>query len=135
MATYLLKTEPDDYSFEDLRKDKKTTWDGVENNTALKHMRSVVKGDEAFIYHSGDEKRIVGLAEIVSDPYPDRSQDDPRVVVFDIKAKKPAATPVSLEQIKAENRFSDFALVRQPRLSVMPVPGPIEAMLRGMAGL
>lgn len=121
MAFWLLKTEPSVYSYEDLERDKKTVWDGVGNNTALKHLRSMKKGDLVFIYHSGDEKCIVGIAEIVSRPYPDPQKNDPRFVVVDLKAKKRLKNTVSLANVKARKAFEDFALVRIPRLSVMPV--------------
>jgi predicted RNA-binding protein with PUA-like domain len=135
MATYLLKTEPGEYSFDDLERDKVAVWDGVASNASLKHMRSISKGDEAYIYHSGDEKQIVGLARITSEAYPDPNSKDPKRLVFDVKPIKRARTLVSLAEIKAENRFADFPLVRQPRLSVMPVPAPLDSLLRGMTGL
>jgi predicted RNA-binding protein with PUA-like domain len=121
MAFWLLKTEPSVYSYEDLERDKKTVWDGVGNNTALKHLRSMKKGDLVFIYHSGDEKCIVGVAEIESRPYPDPRKTDPRFVVVDLKAKKRLKNTVSLAGVKGRKSFEDFALVRIPRLSVMPV--------------
>ena len=135
MATLLLKTEPTTYSWDDLVRDGKTVWDGVTNNAALKHIREAKKGDEALIYHTGSEKRIVGLARLTSDPYPDPKQSDPKLVVFDIEAVRPVKTPVTLAQVKADERFAEFALVRQARLSVMRVPPAIDAMLRKMAGL
>ena len=121
MAYWLLKSEPGVYAFADLVRDKKTTWDGVTNNLALKHIRAMAKGDLAFIYHSGDEKSIVGIAEIASEPYPDPKADNPKIVVVDLKAKDALARPVSLADIKAKKEFADFALVRISRLSVMPV--------------
>lgn len=134
MATFLLKTEPGEFSYDDLEK-KAATWDGVTNNAALKHMRSVKKGDEALIYHTGSEKAIVGLATITSAARPDPKAGDEKVVVFDLKAKKRAKTPVTLAAIKADKRFALFDLVRQPRLSVMPAPPELDALLREMAGL
>ncbi|MBM2846729.1 MAG: hypothetical protein HW407_2041 [Bacteroidetes bacterium] len=121
MAYWLLKSEPGVYAFADLVRDKKTTWDGVTNNLALKHIRAMAKGDLAFIYHSGDEKSVVGIAEVVSEPYPDPKAGDPKIVVVDLKAKDALARPVSLADIKAKKEFADFALVRISRLSVMPV--------------
>lgn len=135
MTTFLLKTEPGEYAYDDLVSDKRTTWSGVSNAAALQAIRSAAKGDEAFIYHTGDEKRIVGLARIVSDPYPDPDAGDPKLAVFDLTALKRAKTPVTLAQLKADRRFDGFALVRQPRLSVMPVPPVIDALLRKMTGL
>ena len=124
MAYWLLKADPAAYGYEDLKKDKQTYWDGVANNLALKHMRTMKKGDQALIYHSGKEKAVVGLASITSDPYPDPEKDDERLVVFDIKPKKQFKTTVPLADIKADARFAEFALVRMSRLSVMPVTAP-----------
>jgi predicted RNA-binding protein with PUA-like domain len=134
VANWLLKADPEDYGYEDLQKDKKTSWDGVSNNLALKHMRQMKKGDLALIYHSGKEKAVVGLATIVSDPYADPEKKDARLVVFDIKPKKRFKQTVSLANIKADARFADFALVRVSRLSVMPVPAPLWKRLLSMAG-
>jgi predicted RNA-binding protein with PUA-like domain len=121
MAFWLLKTEPSVYSYGDLERDEKTVWDGVGNNTALKNLRAMKKGDRVFIYHSGDEKCIVGVAELVSGAYSDPQKDDPRFVVVDLKAKKRLKNTVSLADVKARKTFEDFALVRISRLSVMPV--------------
>ena len=121
MAYWLLKTEPSTYSFSDLERDARTTWDGVTNNLALKHLRSMSKGDLAFIYHTGDEKAIVGIAEIVSNPYPDPKQKDPKIVVVDLKKSGRLNTSVPLAAVKSKKEFSDFLLTRMPRLSVMPV--------------
>ncbi len=121
MSFWLLKSDPDAYSFLDLERDNKTVWDGVSNSLALKHIRSMKKGDTAFVYHSGDEKSIVGIAEIASDPYPDPKQSDPKLVVMDLKFKERLKQPVSLAEIKGRKEFADFALVRMSRLSVMPV--------------
>jgi predicted RNA-binding protein with PUA-like domain len=125
MAHWLLKTEPSTYSFADLERDKRTTWDGVSNNLALKHIRAMKKGDLAFIYHSGEEKAIVGVAAIVSDPYPDPKQKDEKLVVVDVAAKERLPHAVPLARVKADKRFAQFALVRMPRLSVMPVPADL----------
>lgn len=118
---WLLKTEPSDYSYHDLKKDKKTIWDGVSNNLALKHLRKMKKGDLAFIYHTGKERTLVGIAEVVSDPYPDPKQKNSKLVVVDVKAKQELPRVVTLKAIKSDSTFSDFLLVRLPRLSVMPV--------------
>jgi predicted RNA-binding protein with PUA-like domain len=123
MAFWLLKTEPTTYAYGDLVRDRKTTWDGVSNNTALRHLRSMKKGDLAFVYHSGGEKAIVGIAEVLGDSYPDPKKKDPRLVVVDLKAREALKAPVSLAEVKASGQFTDFALVRIPRLSVMPVSG------------
>ncbi len=118
---WLLKTEPSDYSYHDLKKDQKTIWDGVSNNLALKHLRNMKKEDLAFIYHTGKERTLVGIAEVVSDPYPDPKQKTPKLVVVDVKAKQELSRGVTLKEIKSDSTFSDFLLVRLPRLSVMPV--------------
>ncbi len=118
---WLFKTEPGDYAYGDLERDKKTAWDGVGNNLALKHLRNVRRGDQAFIYHTGSEKQIVGIAAVVSVPYPDPDAEDPRRVVVDVVPVKRVAHPVELATIKADPFFGDFALVRISRLSVMPV--------------
>jgi predicted RNA-binding protein with PUA-like domain len=122
MAYWLLKTEPGTYSFSDLERVKKTTWNGITNTTALKHIRSMKKGDQAFIYHTGDERAVVGVAEIVSGPYADPKEDNEKLVVMDIKAKKKLAKPVTLDAIKADKAFAGFDLLRIGRLSVVPVP-------------
>ncbi len=135
MATLLLKTEPSEYSYDDLERDRLTTWSGVKNAQALQALRSARSGDEAFIYHTSAEKRIVGLAGVVSDPRPDPRAEDDRAVCLDIAPKRRAKTPVTLEQIKADKRFARFLLVRNSRLSVMQVPDAMDRLLRRMAGL
>ena len=122
MNYWLLKTEPSVYSYDDLVKDKKTVWDGVRHPTALRNIRSSKKGDQVFIYHTGDEKQIIGIAEIVSDPYPDAKEENDKIMVFEIKPVKKLKAPVTLAQIKSDKKYSDFRLVRESRLSVVPVP-------------
>ena len=121
MSYWLLKSDPDTYSFNDLERDKKTVWDGVANPLALKHLRDMKKGDVAFVYHSGDEKSIVGIANVISGSYPDPKQKDPRYVVVELSFKEWVKNPVTLAAIKGRKEFADFALVRMSRLSVMPV--------------
>ncbi len=121
MAYWLFKTEPDDYSYQDLERDGRTVWDGVGNNLALKYMREVHKGDLALIYHTGDERSAIGICEVVSEPYADPKLDDPKMVVFDVKPKKLLPKPVTLAQVKAEKAFADFLLVTNSRLSAMPL--------------
>jgi predicted RNA-binding protein with PUA-like domain len=118
---WLLKSDPGDYCFTDLQRDGQTRWDGVSNNLALKHLRAMRRGDHALVYHTGDERAVVGTAEIASDPYPDPKAGQPKLVVVDLKAGKPLRRPVSLEEIKRQPALKDFDLVRLPRLSVMPV--------------
>lgn len=119
---WLVKQEPSSYSFDLLEKEKKTIWDGVHNNLALKHLNSMKKGDKAFFYHTGDEKQAVGIIEIISDPYPNPKEDDKRFVVVEVKAVKRFTRPVTLEEIKKDNIFKHWELLRISRLSVMPVP-------------
>jgi len=121
MAYWLFKEEPDHYSFEQLLRDKRAVWSGVQNNLALKHLRSIKKGDHVLYYHTGKEKAVVGVMEVVKGPYPDPTQDDPRLVVVDVKPVRRLDRPVSLAEIKANPQLADFALVRISRLSVMPV--------------
>jgi len=120
-AKWLLKSDPEHYSFSDLARDGKTVWDGVSNNLALKHLRNVRRGDSVLVYHTGEERAAVGLAEAASDPYPDPQQKDARRVVIDLRAKERLARPVTLDEIKKSRALKNFDLVRLPRLSVMPV--------------
>ncbi|MBL8007968.1 MAG: EVE domain-containing protein [Ignavibacteria bacterium] len=122
MKYWLLKTEPSDYSFDDLVRDKKTVWDGVANNAALICIRNVNKGDLAFVYHTGDEKQIVGIGEIISGPYADPKEDNPKLAVFDIKPLRKLNKPVTLAQVKSDKKYRDFALVKEARKSVLEVP-------------
>lgn len=123
MAYWLVKTEPTVYSYADLERDRKTVWDGVKNNLALKHIRAMQKGDSVLVYHTGDEKRIAGIAEIASDAYPDPKKNDPKLAVVDLRPKQRLDHGASLSAVKAQTELSDFALARLPRLSVMPVTG------------
>jgi len=121
MPNWLFKSDPETYGWDQLEKDKQTRWDGVANAVALKNLRSTKPGDAVFIYHTGDEKAIIGTAEIVSEPYADPKHNDPKLTVVDIKAVKRLKKPVLLSEVKSRKEFADFALVRLPRLSVMPV--------------
>ena len=118
---WLFKTEPSAYSFADLAAAGRATWDGVKNPLALKHLASVKPGDDVFIYHTGDEKAVVGVARAVGRPYPDPKKKDPKLLVVDLEALRPLPAPVTLAAIKASKSFAGFDLVRLPRLSVMPV--------------
>ncbi len=136
MAGYwILKTDADTYPFDQLVRERRAVWDGVSNALALKHIRSMKKGDHAFIYHSGDEKALVGLARIVSDPYPDPKDDDPRLAVVDVEAGDRLPRPVSLASVKADPAFADLGLVRMSRLSVIPVPEAQWKRLLEMGGV
>lgn len=119
MAYWLVKTEPETFSWDNFTKDKKTTWDGVRNFQARSNMKSIKKGDIVFFYHTGDEKAIVGLAKASSDPYPEPKEPD--WVVIDLVPDKKLKNPVTLSQIKSEKRLTDMVLVRASRLSVQPV--------------
>jgi predicted RNA-binding protein with PUA-like domain len=121
MAYWLLKSEPHVYSYADLERDKKTIWDGVNNNLALKHIRTMKPGDLALIYHTGDERRAMGIAEVISEPYPDPSLNEEKRAVVDVKAVRPLSQPVTLQQVKADSTFEGFDLLRISRLSVVPV--------------
>ena len=120
-AKWLLKSDPEHYSFFDLERDGKTVWDGISNNLALKYLRNVRRGDLVMVYHTGDERSAVGLAEAASDPYPDPQQKDARLVVIDLRATEKLSRPVTLDEIKKSSTLKNFDLVRLPRLSVMPV--------------
>jgi predicted RNA-binding protein with PUA-like domain len=125
MAYWLLKTEPDCYNWTDLVRDKKAVWDGITNALALKHMRTMKKGDLALVYHTGDERAAVGVAQVTSAPYADPKADDARLVVVDVKMKSPLKQPVTLDTIKADPAFAGWDLLRNGRLGVVPVPEPM----------
>jgi predicted RNA-binding protein with PUA-like domain len=132
---WILKTEPSEFAFGDLQGAGRTRWDGISNALALKHLRTMRPGDEALIYHTGDEKRIVGLATVAGEPYPDPNAGDERLAVVDLEPGRLLPTPVSLAAIKSDPTFKDFGLVRMSRLSVVPVPEPLWKRLLGMGGL
>lgn len=123
MDYWLLKTEPDTYSWEDLVRDKKTVWDGVRNFQARSNLKKMKKGDVVFIYHTGDQKAIIGEAKVTKSAFPDPK--DTEWVVVELAPDKPLKKPVSLAQIKSDQRLTDMVLVRASRLSVQPVK-PIE---------
>lgn len=134
MAYWILKTDTDVYPFDQLEREGHAVWDGVTNALALQHIRSMTKGDSALIYHSGQGKELVGLAQITSGPYPDPRHDDPKLAVIDIAADRRLARPVSLSAVKADARFAELGLVRLSRLSVIPVPPDQWTMLLEMGG-
>ena len=119
---WLVKQEPSTYSYDKLEKEKKTVWDGVHNNLALKHIRLMKKGDQALFYHTGDEKRAIGIIKITRDPYPNPKEDDKRFVVVDVKPVARLKRPVTLDEIKKDSIFKNWERLRISRLSVMPVP-------------
>ena len=119
MNYWLVKTEAGTYSWANLEKDKKTTWDGVRNFQARNHLKSMKKGDTVFIYHSGDEKEIVGIAKVTKEYAPDPKDGD--WVVIELAADKKLRKPVSLTQVKATKSLANMTLVKSSRLSVQPV--------------
>ena len=134
MAYWILKTEPSSYSFDQLERDSTAVWDGVTNPLALKHLREMQPGDDVLIYHTGDEKAVVGLARVTAAAYPDPKAKDPKLVVVELKPIKRLKGPVTLAAIKAEPAFQDLALVRMPRLSVVPATAAHWKKLLAMAG-
>ncbi|MDQ2658422.1 MAG: EVE domain-containing protein [Bacteroidota bacterium] len=131
MNYWLLKTEPDSYSWADLVKDKKTVWDGVRNFQARSNLKKMEKGDIVLIYHTGDEKSVVGQAHVTRAPYPDPK--DAEWVVVELAPDKPLKKPVSLAQIKSDKRLTDMVLVRAPRLSVQPVKPAEYTFITGLS--
>jgi predicted RNA-binding protein with PUA-like domain len=118
---WLLKTEPSQYGYADLERDGRAVWDGVSNPVALRNLRAMKKGEKLVVYHTGDEKAAVGLAEVVREAYPDPKAKDERLVVVDLVPRGRLKAPVTLAQIKAMAVFKDSPLVRQGRLSVVPL--------------
>ena len=133
MGYWLLKTEPSTYSFADLVAAKETRWDGIENPAALKLMKTALAGDRCLVYHTGDEKSAVGECEIIKPAYPDPK--NARLVVIDVRAGKPLRKPVSLAIIKRDPLFADSPLVRQGRLSFVPLTDAQWKRLHELAAL
>ncbi len=132
---WLVKQEPEDYSWDDLIRDGKTQWTGVRNFQARNNLKQMTVGDRVLFYHSGKEKSVVGIAEVAKASYPDPTIDDPSWVAVDIKGVKRLQRPVPLADIKANQTLRDFLLVRQSRLSVMPVSkDEFETILRMASG-
>ena len=119
--SWLVKQEPEDYSWDDLVRDKKTAWTGVRNFQARNNLRNMKTGDAILFYHSGKDKSVVGIAEVAKAAYPDPTAEADSWIAVDIKPVKPLAKPVSLADIRANAKLHDLLLVRQSRLSVMPV--------------
>jgi predicted RNA-binding protein with PUA-like domain len=118
---WLLKEEPTHYSFDDLLRDRKTSWTGVKNALAQKHLRGIQKGDRIFFYHTGDEKAVVGIAKAAGPAYVDPSDAAGKLYAVDVVPVKRLPSPVTLAAVKADTSFASFPLVRLSRLSVMPV--------------
>lgn len=122
MAYWLMKSEPGTWSWDDQVAKGTEHWDGVRNHQASNNMKAMRLGDRAFFYHSVNEKRIVGIVEVVREYYPDHTDESGRFGMVDVKAVKPVAKPVGLADIKGEPRLADLPLLKQSRLSVQPVP-------------
>jgi len=133
MAYWLLKSEPDEWSLEDQVRAGTEVWDGIRNPEAVRNLRAMRRGDLAFFYHTGGERRIVGIVEVVREAYPD--PNDPRRVVVDVRAVQPLPRPVPLEEIRRDPALAHLALVRRPRLSVVPVDSASWRRLCRMGGL
>ena len=134
MAYWLIKSEPSAYSWDQLVKDKKTSWTGVRNFQAQINLKAMKVGDRAFFYHSGEGKEIVGIAEVVKTAYPDATDKEGKSVTVDFKAVEPVKKKVTLAEIKADPKFKEMKLVRQSRLSVSPVSDEHWKALMKMAG-
>jgi predicted RNA-binding protein with PUA-like domain len=137
MAYWLLKTEPEEYSWDDLKKKgaKGDAWTGVRNFTARNHLEAMKTGDRVFIYHTGDEKQVVGVAEVVRESYPDPTDEKGVFLSVDVKALDPLPKPVTLAAVKADKKLADMALVKYGRLSVQPVTDAEWKMISKMGGL
>lgn len=135
MARWLVKSEPGAWSWDDQVRDQVTAWTGVRNYQASNFLKSMAVGDTCFFYHSVNEKRIVGIVEVVREAYADPTADDPRWVCPDLKAVAPMPQPVTLADIKAEPRLAELALIRQSRLSVMPIDEESWQIICAMGGL
>ena len=135
MAYWLVKSEPGAWSWKDQVKAGTTDWSGVRNPQAANFMKAMRKGDRAFFYHSGEERRIVGVVEILREFYPDPKDAGGRFGMVDVKTVAPLPKPVTLAAIKAERKFSDLALVRHSRLSVMPIDETSWKLLSRMGGI
>ena len=134
MSNWLFKEEPTHYSYDDLVRDGKTSWTGVKNPLAQKHLRAVQKGDRIFFYHTGDEKSVVGIAKAAGNAYPDPADQSGKLYAVDVVPVKKLKSPVTLASVKADKAFADFPLTRMPRLSVMPVNEDIWERILKMAG-
>lgn len=132
MASWLFKEEPETYSFADLERDGTTTWSGVSNPLAQKHLRTVKAGDRVFFYATGKVKAVVGVMEVTADPTPDPNDKTGKLVVVTVKPVARLAAPVTLAAVKADKAFAAWELVKQARLSVMPVPDALWARVEKM---
>jgi predicted RNA-binding protein with PUA-like domain len=133
MANWLFKEEPETYSFADLQRDGSALWTGVANALAQKHLRAAKKGDRVFFYATGKVKAVVGVMEVTADPVPDPTDESGKGVAVTVKPLRGLAVPVTLAAIKADKAFAQWELVKQARLSVMPVPDALWAKVERMA--
>ena len=131
---WLMKEEPSHYSYDDLAREGRTSWTGVRNPLAQKHLRAIRSGDRIFFYHTGDEKAVVGLARAAGAPYPDPADKTGKLYAVDVEPVRKLASPVTLAAIKADKAFASFPLVRISRLSVMPVTDYEWKRIESMAG-
>ena len=135
MAYWLVKSEPSSYSWDQMVKDGRTFWSGVRNFQASANLKAMKKGDHAFFYHSGEEKAVVGIIEIIKEYYPDHTDESGKFGMVDVKTIGPVKTPVTLAAIKAEPKLKNLALIRQSRLSVVPIDDASWRLICGMAGV
>ena len=135
MTIWLLKTEPTEFSFDDLVSRGVEPWDGVTNQTALRNLRSAQQGEICVIYHTGNERKAVGLGTVERTAYPDPKLNDEKLIVIDVRAGQRLPKPVRLDQIKADGRFADSPLVRMGRLSVVPLTEQQYAAILEMSGM
>ncbi len=135
MKYWLIKTEPGNWSWDDQVRDDVAEWDGVRNHQAANNMKAMKQGDRVFFYHSVNEKRIVGIVEVVKEYYPDPSDKSGRFGMVDVKAREPMPAPVTLAQIKDDARLEHLLLVRHTRLSVMPIDAKSWKLICRMGGL
>jgi predicted RNA-binding protein with PUA-like domain len=130
---WLFKEEPSNYSYDDLARDGRTSWTGVRNPVAQKHLRAVQKGDRIFFYHTGDQKSVIGIAKAAGAAYPDPADKTGKLYAVDVVPVRKLKQPVTLASIKADTSFASFPLTRIPRLSVMPVTDAEWERIEGMA--
>jgi predicted RNA-binding protein with PUA-like domain len=135
MAYWLVKSEPSSYSWEQMVKDGRTFWSGVRNFQASSNLKAMKAGDRAFFYHSGEQKAVVGTVEIVKEYYPDHTDETGKFGMVDVKAGVPVKTPVTLAAIKAEPKLKSLALIKQSRLSVVPIDDASWKLICSMAGI
>ena len=131
---WLMKEEPTHYSFDDLTRDGRTSWTGVRNPLAQKHLRTIRSGDRIFFYHTGNEKAVIGQARAAGEPYPDPADKTGKLYAVDVEPVRKLPAPVTLAAIKADKSFASFPLVRMSRLSVMPVTDDEWKRIESMAG-